>query len=151
MTTLSASVEIEAPVEATWQVVTDWQRQGEWIPLTVVLLAAGSSAGLGARISARSGIGALSFLDPMVVDVWEPPHRCEVVHLGKVVTGRGVFLVEPLPGGRSRFTWSEVLDSVGVRRVVDRLGMAPTRMMFRVAVNRLARLVDTQAMTAGTS
>ncbi len=109
---------------------------------TDVRLAAGSPLGLGARINARSGFGRLSFLDPMVVDVWEPPYRCEVVHQGRVVTGRGVFLVEPLADGRSRFTWSEVLDSSGVRRVVDRLGMPPTRVMFRIAVRRLAEVVQ---------
>jgi hypothetical protein len=141
MTTLSASVEIDAPVERTWEVVTDWPRQGEWIPLTDVRISIDSPIGVGARISARSGVGALRLVDPMVVDVWAPPYRCEVVHLGRAVTGRGVFLVEPLPGDRSRFTWSEVLGSIGGRRLVDRLGTPATRVMLGVAVRRLARLI----------
>jgi Polyketide cyclase / dehydrase and lipid transport len=145
MTTLSASVEIDASVERTWEVVTDWQRQGEWIPLTDVRVLEDSPSGLGARISARSGVGPVSVVDPMVVDVWQPPYRCEVVHLGKVVTGRGMFLVEPLPGDRSRFTWCEVLDSAGARRIVDRLGMPATRVMLGVAVKRLARLIHAEA------
>jgi Polyketide cyclase / dehydrase and lipid transport len=141
MTTLSASAEIDATVERTWEVVTDWQRQGEWIPLTDVRVSVDSPIGVGARISARSGIGPLTGVDPMVIDVWVPPNRCEVVHLGKVVTGRGVFLVEPLPDGRSKFTWSEVLD--GEHQLINRLGMPATRVMLGVAVKRLARLVVT--------
>jgi hypothetical protein len=141
MTTLSASAEIDATVERTWEVVTDWQRQGEWIPLTDVRVSVDSPIGVGARISARSGIGPLTVVDPMVIDVWVPPNRCEVVHLGKVVTGRGVFLVEPLPDGRSKFTWSEVLD--GEHQLINRLGMPATRVMLGVAVKRLARLVVT--------
>ena len=90
-------------------------------------MSADSPIGVGATLSARSGVGPPSFVDPMVVDVWEPPYRCEVVHLGKVVTGRGVFMVEDLPGGRSRFTWREELDSAGARKVVDRVGRARRR------------------------
>jgi hypothetical protein len=147
VTTLSASVEIDATAERTWQVVTDWERQGEWIPLTDVKVAVDSPVGLGAKLSARSGVGAASFVDPMVVDVWTPPNRCEVVHLGKIVTGRGVFLVESLADGRSRFTWSEVLDSSGARRVVERIGAPATRAMLGVAVKRLAKLVNAQTST----
>lgn len=140
MTSVAASVDIDAPVDVTWSVVTDWARQGDWMPMTAVEVAAGSPAGVGAKLSARSGVGLASFVDPMVVDVWEPPYRCEVRHLGKVVTGRGVFLVSDLPGGRSRFVWREELDSVGARRVIDRIGAIPTRVLLTVALRRLARV-----------
>jgi hypothetical protein len=141
MTTLSVSVDINAPAERTWEVVTDWQRQGEWMPMTSVQVSADSPVGVGAKISARSGVGPASFVDPMMIDVWQPPYRCEVVHLGKLVTGRGVFLVEDLPGGRSRFTWQEVLDSAGARKLIDQVGLPPTRAVLMVALRRLARLV----------
>jgi hypothetical protein len=141
LTTFSVSVDIDAPVERTWAVVTDWPRQGEWMPMTEVRVSADTAMGVGAKISARSGVRGASIIDPMVVDVWSPPHRCEVVHLGKVITGRGVFTVEPLPGGRSRFTWREELESEGVRRVIDRLGLPPSRVLVAVALKRLSRLV----------
>jgi Polyketide cyclase / dehydrase and lipid transport len=145
MTVVTVCVDIDASVEQTWEVVTDWERQGEWMPMTQVTVAAAAGVGVGVHLRARSGAGALAFVDPMVVDVWEPPHRCEVVHLGRVVTGRGIFLVEPLPGGRSRFTWQEVLDGHGARAVIDRLGAPPTRMLLNVALGRLARLVVAEA------
>jgi hypothetical protein len=147
MTTLSASVDLDAPATTTWEVVTDWPRQGEWMPMTVVEIAADSPVGIGVgqKLSARSGLGRAGFLDPMVVDVWEPPHRCEVVHLGKIVTGRGVFIIDDLPGGRSRFTWREQLDSTGARKLVDRAGLAPTRVLLAVALRRLAKLIAAEA------
>jgi Polyketide cyclase / dehydrase and lipid transport len=141
MTTLTVAVDIDAPARRTWDVVTDWERQGEWMPMTDVQVTTSAPTGVGARLSARSGVGPASFVDPMVVDVWEPPHRCEVVHLGRVVTGRGVFLVEDLPGNRSRFTWREELDSTGARGVLDRMGLPVTRVLLAVALNRLARLI----------
>jgi hypothetical protein len=55
------------------------------------------------------------------------------------VTGRGVFLVSDLPGGRSRFVWRE-LDSTGARRIADRITSMPTRALLSVALRRLARL-----------
>jgi hypothetical protein len=150
MTSMSVSVDIDAPAETTWQVVTDWERQDRWIPMTDVRLDAGSAAAGGARISARTALGPLGFLDQMVVDVWEPPYRCEVRHLGTVVTGRGVFLVEDRPGGRSRFTWREELSSTGPRTLFDLATVLPTRVLFRLALSRLARLVEAQAREAST-
>lgn len=140
MTDLEVSVDIDAPAAVTWQVVTDWERQGEWMPLTRVQVCPDSPVGLGATLRARSGIGPASFVDPMVVDVWQPPYRCEVIHHGKVVTGRGGFVITDLPGGRSRFTWREELASAGARTFIDRLGRAPARLLLTVALRRLARV-----------
>lgn len=145
MTTVSASVDIGASADTTWAVVTDWERQGEWMPLTSVVLAPGSAAGLGARLTARSGVGPAAVVDPMVVSVWEPPTRCEVAHQGRVVTGRGVFRVEPLGPDRSRFTWHEMLESQGVRRLLDPAAGPATRLLLGVAVRRLARLVEAES------
>jgi hypothetical protein len=145
VTTLSVSVDIDAPATNTWEVVTDWERQGSWMPMTVVQRADDSPNGVGTSLTARSGVGVLGFVDPIVVDVWQPPYRCEVRHLGKVVTGRGVFLVDDLPGGRSRFTWREELDSTGPRRLVDLTAMLPTRALLTVALRRLAHLVEAES------
>jgi hypothetical protein len=146
MTTMvSVSVDVDASAAATWGVVTDWERQGEWMPMTSVVLTPGSGHGLGARLTARSGLGPAAVTDPMIVDVWEPPTYCEVVHEGRVVTGRGVFRVEPLGPARSRFTWQEILDSRGSRRHLDRAAAPATKLLLSVAVRRLARLVAAES------
>jgi hypothetical protein len=145
LTTLEVAVDIDAPPERTWAVVTDWGRQGEWMPMTNVSVTADHPMGVGATIRARSGVGPVGFVDPMVIEVWQPPHRCEVVHLGRVVTGRGVFVVEPLPGDRSRFVWREELDSARVRSVLDRVAAPVSKALLRVALRRLARIAASEA------
>ena len=140
MTVLSASVDLDLPPEQAWALLTDWQRQGEWIPLTDVTVTGGPPAGLGTKLSGRTGIGPLGFTDRMEIDVWDWPRRFEVAHLGALVTGRGVFIIDERPGGGSRVTWQERLESTGVRRVIDPLGALPGRAMLAVALRRLGRL-----------
>jgi hypothetical protein len=143
MTTIAAAIEIEASAERCWSVLTDWTGQSEWMPLTKVEVTSGDGT-LDSRLLARTGVGPAALVDPMVIDVWQPPHRCEVRHEGRLVTGRGVFIVENLPGGRSRVTWEEQLDSRGLRRLLDRAAALPTRTMLGVALRRLARRVREQ-------
>jgi hypothetical protein len=140
MTTIAASVEIDAPVEATWAVLTDWAGQGSWMPMTKVDVTGGDGA-LGTHLTARSGLGKLALVDPMTIDVWEPPRRCEVAHHGRVITGRGVFVVEELPGGRSKVTWEEQLAGTGAMRLLDRASVPATRFMLGIALRRLAQAV----------
>ncbi|HEX3706319.1 MAG TPA: SRPBCC family protein [Mycobacteriales bacterium] len=134
------SVDVNASVERTWAVVTDWAAQGAWIPMTTVRPEADSPSGLGARLVARTGFGPVAIVDPMEVDVWAPPRRCEVVHRGRIVTGRGVFEVNELPGGRSRFTWQEIPETAGLQGALERLGTPVTRWALGVAARRLARI-----------
>jgi Polyketide cyclase / dehydrase and lipid transport len=137
---VSVSVDVNAPARDTWAIVTDWAAQGDWIPLTTVTLDEASPVGLGARLVARTGIGRAAIVDPMVVDVWQPPHRCEVAHQGRIVTGRGVFLVEELSGDRSRFTWQEIPVTGGLRGGLERMGSPISRWALGVAARRLAQL-----------
>lgn len=103
MSELRASVEVNAPPRAVWDAVVDWDVQSEWMLLTSVR----GGHGTGARVEAFTGVGRLGFLDTMEITGWDPPWRCVVRHTGRVVRGTAVFEVEPLDGGRSRFTWAE--------------------------------------------
>lgn len=135
----TAAVELELPADAAWRLVTDWQAQGRWMPLTRVDVVSGDG-GLGTRLCARTGIGPLSVVDDMVIDVWDPPRCTEVQHRGRLVTGRGIFRVEALPDNRSRVTWIERPDA---RSLTGRLGpfaALPTRLMLAVALRRLRRV-----------
>lgn len=130
---------VAAPAEEVWSVVTDWPRQGEWIPLTTVQITAGDGRGVGSRLAAWTGVGRLGFLDTMVITHWDPPHVCEVLHTGRVVRGEGGFEVHPIDGATSRVVWWESVElpmgyvgvlgwrlakplvQVGTRRALDRL------------------------------
>jgi uncharacterized protein YndB with AHSA1/START domain len=156
-TELTVSVDVDATPELTWRMATDWERQGEWVLGTRVRLTKGDGRSTGSMLSAVTGIGPLAFTDPMVIVVWtEPrgdgpdgdgpdgdgPRRCVVRHLGRVVRGDGVFEVHPLPGGRSRFVWTELVDlPLGA---VGRLGWPVVRPAvragFAASMRRFARI-----------
>jgi Polyketide cyclase / dehydrase and lipid transport len=125
---LQVEVDVAAPAGAVWDYVTDWPRQGEWVPRTWVENVE-IADGLGARFRAWSGIGRppsagaavlsrprswrLGFWDPMTVTAWQRTPdgggRCEVLHLGAVVKGEGEFTVLARGDDASRFVWAEAV------------------------------------------
>jgi len=146
-------VEVDAPVQAVWDAVTDWERQSEWMLGTEVRGTTNGGAGLGGGIEAYTGLPPLpglgrrlGFVDTMVITEWEPPNRAVVLHTGRVVRGTGAFEVFALPGGRSRFVWSEQLElPLGA---LGRLGWPVVRPAFAAAVRasltKLARAVEAE-------
>ena len=113
-TVIAASVDVDATAAAAWEAVTDWAGQSAWMPLTVVEVVT-DTGGVGTRLRAATGVGAAAVVDEMEIDRWEPPHRCDVRHDGRLIRGRGVFLVEELTPDRSRVTWEEHLDGLAAR------------------------------------
>ncbi len=111
-------VEVGAPAGQVWDYVTDWPRQGEWIPLSRVERL-DAADGLGGRFRCWTGLGPLGFWDPMTITGWwrgdDGGGRCEVLHTGSVVRGEGEFCVEPVGPLASRFVWAEVLAVPGGR------------------------------------
>ena len=91
-----------------WSALTDWERQSHWMPATRVSSVDGHR--VGGRITARTGLGPLGFVDTMTVTRWDPPRRCDVMHTGRVVRGPGSFLVEPVGPDRCRVVWEERLE-----------------------------------------
>ena len=151
MAEIVESVEIDAPPAAVWAAVVDWDRQSEWVLGTVVRATYRDGHGVGARTVAVTGIGRFGFADTMEITTWEPPYRCLVRHTGRLVRGTGAFEVQPLPGGGSRFVWSEWLDlPLGL---LGQVGFLLVRPVFARGVafslRRFARSVEaaTQAAT----
>jgi hypothetical protein len=110
MAELALSVDVDAPPQVVFDALTDWTNQSEWMAGTDVRVTAGDGHSTGSRIVGRTGIGALGFDDPMEITAWESPRRVQVHHLGRIVRGDGVFEVEALADGRSRFHWVEWID-----------------------------------------
>ena len=136
------SITIEAPQEAVFAAVVDWDNQGDWMLGTKVhATAAGTSGvlgrGAGAEIAAFTGAGPIGFLDTMTITNWDEPHRVDVLHTGKVVKGTGTMLVERIDAGHSRFVWSEELElPLGA---LGRLGWPLVRPFFGVGIERSLR------------
>ena len=106
---------INAPAEKVWNSIADWESQGEWMLQTKVLLKSEISQGVGVKIEAFTGpfykyyprIKFFGLLDLMEVTHWEAPHRCDVIHYGKILKGSGTFEVIALDGEHTTFHWSE--------------------------------------------
>lgn len=105
---LRVSAGTTATPQQLWDTITDWPGQSRWIPLTRTRLVAGPEQA-GARLAAWTGIGPVGFTDPMVVEVWEPPHRLVLVHEGRVVRGRAGYDITPWRSG-SRLVWWEQIE-----------------------------------------
>lgn len=110
MAEIVRSVDVDVPAHDLWVAVTDWRRQGEWIVGTRVVPTYQDGRGVGGRVEAVTGVGPLAVHDPMEITAWDPPHRCEVRHLGRVIRGTGAFEVVELGPHRSRFVWAEWVD-----------------------------------------
>ena len=115
---LQREIEVAAPATVVWDFVTDWPRQGEWVPKTRVETV-DDAASLGGRFRAWTGLRAVGFWDPMTITAWERSPdgggRCEVLHTGRVVRGEGEFVVVALGQARSRFVWAELVVVPGGR------------------------------------
>ena len=140
MAELVLSVDVDAPVAQVWAAATDWRGQSAWMLGTVVTPLDRGGEGVGGRFSARTGLGGLGFDDPMRITAWDPPHRCLVVHEGRVVRGSGMFEVVDLGDGRSRFVWSEWLElPLGLLGQVGWLLLRPVAALgLRLSLRRFA-------------
>jgi Polyketide cyclase / dehydrase and lipid transport len=139
-----ASVEVAAPADRVWPVLTDWDRHAEWIPFTE----ARGGHEVGATLEGWTGVGPVGFLDTMVITAWQPPGsgtrgRVAVRHTGQAVRGEGRFDVEPLPGGRCRVVWGELLElPLGLLGRAGWIAAGPmVRLMMEASLRRLAKIV----------
>ena len=123
MLELRREIELEAPPERVWAVITDFAAYPEWNPF---IRRISGELRSGARLEVRiepPGGRAMTF-KPTVRAV--EPNR-ELRWLGRLLF-RGVFdgehslRVEPLEGGRSRFVQSESFSGLLVGLVKSRLG-----------------------------
>ncbi|MFH0521137.1 SRPBCC family protein [Streptomyces sp. M41] len=135
---------VALPLDEAWRRLTLWHRHADAVPLTRVRVITPEPTHEGTRFIARSGIGPLSFDDPMEVTVWRPPAAdtpglCRLEKRGRFVTGWAEIEVLPGPGGRSRVRWREELEVRGLPRAADGLLERAGRHMFGRAVNRLLR------------
>ena len=112
---LEFTLTLDAPVEKVWAAIADWRAQGDWMLSTRVDLIE-DRAGVGTKIAAFTGLiperGWVGIWDLMEVTLWQPPHRCEVIHYGRWLRGSGYFHLTPVNEAMTRFTWSEELTGI---------------------------------------
>ncbi|MEU5811761.1 MULTISPECIES: SRPBCC family protein [unclassified Streptomyces] len=132
------------PAAEAWLRLTAWERHGARVPLTRTIMETAPPTRVGTRFTARTGVGRITFDDPMEVVVWQPPSgtgagRVRLVKRGRAVRGWAEIVVSPLAGGGTEVCWREELRVRGLGRAFDPLVAAASRLLFGRVVEGLLR------------
>ena len=109
MTAIATSIVIEAPAAAVWAELADVASHAEWMVDAAAITFVGSQrSGTGTTFDCATRVGPLRLTDRMEVTEWTEPVVLGVRHTG-LVTGRGRFMLGPVPGGATELHWTEDL------------------------------------------
>ena len=134
-----AAVDIHAPPERTFAVLSDPARFHEWQAGMQPARTESGPIGTGSRLTARRGLAGMAVTFTSEVTHWEPPHRLSVRSVRTPLRVTGDYLVAPTPDG-SRV---EATLEVAVPRFGPvRLGEQATPFIERQLEADLATLAD---------
>jgi carbon monoxide dehydrogenase subunit G len=106
---LEMEATMPAPPEVVWELITDWERQGDWmLEASDFVVTSARREGIGVEAEATIKIAGIETRDRVRVTGWEPPRRLAIEHLGWV-SGAGEIVVVPSGPARSHFFWREEL------------------------------------------
>ena len=142
-----------APRPVVWDVLTQWERQPEWmLDARAVEVLTPHREGLGVTIRCPTNLLGVVVDDVMRVTGWREQEELEVIHLGRVITGSGAFLLSDAPEGGTDISWWEQVDppfgAVG-EWGASRLVRPVLRSVFGRSLARLARLAEAEASRRG--
>ena len=110
MSRITVSIELAASPARVWEIVEPVERHVDWMADAVAIRFTNSQTrGVGTAFDCDTKVGPIKLTDHMEITEWVPEKSMGVKHVG-IVTGTGVFTIEPLGNGQySKFTWSEEL------------------------------------------
>ena len=143
---IQVAVEIDAPPADVWSIVEPIERHVDWMANAVAIRFTGESTrGVGTEFECDTKVGPITLTDLMTVTEWQPERTMGVRHTG-VVTGTGVFELEPIDlGRRTRFTWTEDLSFpwyLGGRLGEIVGGQAVMKQIWKRNLRRLRSIVE---------
>ncbi len=119
MSDVTVSIDLDASPAAVWELLEPIENHVDWMADAVAIrFDTDQHRGTGTRFECDTKVGPIRLTDHMEITEWQPAVDGDpgtdgvmgVKHVG-VVTGDGVFRLEPLANGnRTKFTWSEDLD-----------------------------------------
>ncbi|MEO7665179.1 MAG: SRPBCC family protein [Candidatus Limnocylindrales bacterium] len=134
---------VDAPIERTWAVLADIERQPEWMhDLKSVTITTPPPVGVGTRGTGRVRVFGLTVEDPVEVTAFEAPTHFAIRHEGFVSGSGDLRLAAGADGTTTIVTWDELL----VPRLLPHVGaivigivFAP---IFQRDLERLAALAE---------
>ncbi|MDQ3877237.1 MAG: SRPBCC family protein [Actinomycetota bacterium] len=139
---VETSITIDAPPQTIWSLITDWERQGDWMLEASEFVVVGEQReGVGVAAEATVKIGGIKTRDRVRVVGWEPPYRLAIRHEGWV-SGLGELFLTPVAAGETYVFWREQLEPplglVGATGI--RVFKPLMRRIFRRDLQVLARI-----------
>jgi hypothetical protein len=135
--TIRSAVEIRAPVEVVWGVLTDFAAYPDWNPLVRRLHGRPKVGGRVTILSQPPGARGIAFAP--VVLVWSPPLELRwrsTLISRRIFCGEHGFRLEPIDDGRVRFVQDETLTGALVP-LYSRFRLPATRVGFDEMNERL--------------
>jgi uncharacterized protein YndB with AHSA1/START domain len=139
---IRVATEIDAPIEAVWEVVSDVDRQPEWMTeMSDLQMLTEPPLAVGSRGEATVTVAGISTTDPVTISVFEPPRRFGIVHEGRIRGDGLIALASRAAGGPTIVAWEERLFPP-VFPYVGAAVMRPVlRRIFQADLTRLASIV----------
>ena len=136
-------VEINAPVERVWEVVSDIPRQPEWMrEMKQVRVLSPGPVGAGTEAEATVRIFGIAVSDPVVVSAWDPPRAFGVSHDG-LFRGGGHLTLTPGSGGATTIIrWREILVPPVLPFLGSLIQWPIFRWIFQDDLYRLRNLIE---------
>ena len=96
---VAASIQIDAPVEAVWNLYADVEGSVQWVPFAEEIIDVSGPPGLGQVYRERTRLGGISDVAEWTVIEWDPPRRQVQRSIGKGMDSRLVIEVGATGGG----------------------------------------------------
>lgn len=145
---VETAVTIDADPGVIWELITDWERQGDWMLEAKDFVVVGAQReGVGVEAEASVKIGGITTRDHVRVVGWEPPYRLAIRHEGWVSGIGEIFLTEVGPGRTYAFWREELEPPLGIIGAVGIRAFKPLmRRIFARDLGVLARLANKKRM-----
>jgi carbon monoxide dehydrogenase subunit G len=143
---------VAAPRQVVWDVLTEWERQPEWmLDAKAIHLLTPERTGTGVTLRCPTNLLGVTVQDVMRVTGWDEPRYLEVTHLGRIITGYGAFELEEAGPDRTRILWWEEVDPpLGALGEwgASTLVLPILRRIFGRSLGNLAELAEREAAAA---
>ena len=145
---IHVGVQIAAPLEAVWAVVSDIPRQPEWMrEMKSVRILSDGPVARGTMAEATVRIFGIAVTDPVEITEWHPPSRFAIRHQGlfrgsgRLTLREGVPAAEGIPP-TTIVAWREILVPPALAHLGSLLGWPILRWIFQDDLYRLRDLIE---------